>query len=67
MDFQEIGWENVDWILLVQDSNQRQSLQNIVMNLWVKKNVGNLTSQETIISSRSNPLYGVPEKLFRKE
>ena len=33
MDLQEIGWENVDWILLVQDSNQRQSLGDTVMNL----------------------------------
>jgi len=37
MDLQEIGWENVDWILPVQDSNQRQYLENMVMNLWVKK------------------------------
>lgn len=37
MDLQEIGWENVDWILLVQNGNQRRSLENMVMNLWVKK------------------------------
>jgi hypothetical protein len=37
MDLQEIGWENVDWILLVQDINQRQYLKNTVMKLWVKK------------------------------
>jgi len=37
MDLQEIGWENVDWILLVQDINQRQYLKNMVMKLWVKK------------------------------
>jgi len=40
MDLQEIVWENVDWILQVLDSNQRQSLEGKVMNLWVKKNVG---------------------------
>jgi len=37
MDLQEIGWENVDWILLVENGNQRRSLENMVMNLWVKK------------------------------
>jgi hypothetical protein len=37
MDLQEIGWENVDWILPVQESNQRQSLENRVMNPWVKQ------------------------------
>jgi hypothetical protein len=37
MDLQEIVQENVDWILLVLDSNQRQSLEDTIMNLWVKK------------------------------
>jgi hypothetical protein len=37
MDLQEIGWENVHWILLVQNSNQRCSLENMGMNLWVKE------------------------------
>jgi hypothetical protein len=34
----------VGWILLVQDSNQREYLENMAMNLWVKKYGNFLTS-----------------------
>jgi hypothetical protein len=35
MDFKGIGLEVVDWIKLAQDSDQRQSLVNTVMCVWV--------------------------------
>jgi hypothetical protein len=35
MDFKETGVEDVDWILLAQDRDQRQVLMNRVMNLRV--------------------------------
>jgi hypothetical protein len=35
MDFREIGWDGMDWIDLVQDSDQSRALVNMVMNLLV--------------------------------
>jgi hypothetical protein len=35
IDLREIGWNDIDWIDLVQDSNQWRALVNTVMNLWV--------------------------------
>jgi hypothetical protein len=35
MDFEEIGWDGVDWIELAEDSDQRRALVNTVMNLRV--------------------------------
>jgi hypothetical protein len=35
MDLQEVGWESMDWIDLVQDSDRWWSLVNAVKNLWV--------------------------------
>jgi hypothetical protein len=35
MDLLKIEWEFVDWIHLAQDSDQWQTLVNMVMNLWV--------------------------------
>jgi hypothetical protein len=35
MDLSEIGWEDVDWIHLAQDSDQWQALANMVMYLGV--------------------------------
>jgi len=31
----EIGWEDVDWMHLVQDKDRRQAVVNTVMNLQV--------------------------------
>jgi hypothetical protein len=35
MDFQEIGWEGVDWIDLAQDRDKRRVLVNAVVHIWV--------------------------------
>jgi hypothetical protein len=35
MDLREIRWEDVDWIHLAQDREQRQAVRNMVMNLKV--------------------------------
>jgi hypothetical protein len=35
MDLREIGWDDVDWIELVQDRDQWRALVNMVMNLVV--------------------------------
>jgi hypothetical protein len=35
MDFQEIGWDGMDWIDLAQDRDQWRALVNKVMNLRV--------------------------------
>jgi hypothetical protein len=34
-DLKEIGWEDVDWIYLVQDNDQWRTVVNTVMNLEV--------------------------------
>jgi hypothetical protein len=33
VDLREIGWEDVEWVQLVQDSGQWQAAVNVVMNL----------------------------------
>jgi hypothetical protein len=33
MDLREIGWDDIDWIDLAQDRDQRRALVNTVMNL----------------------------------
>jgi hypothetical protein len=35
MDFQEVGWEGMDWIDMAQDRDRWRSLVNAVMNLRV--------------------------------
>jgi hypothetical protein len=35
MDLREIGWEEVDWIDMAQDRDQRRVLVNTVLNLRV--------------------------------
>jgi hypothetical protein len=35
MDLGEVGWGDVDWIILVQDSNRCRALVNSVLNLRV--------------------------------
>ena len=32
---EEIGWKNMDWICLFQDSDRWRALVNAVINLWV--------------------------------
>jgi hypothetical protein len=35
LDFEEIGWEGVDWVHLAQDKDQWLTLVNMLMNLQV--------------------------------
>jgi hypothetical protein len=35
MDLREIGWEDVDWMHLVQDGDQWRALVNRIMNLLI--------------------------------
>jgi hypothetical protein len=44
MDLGEVGWSDVDWIGLAKDRNRRRALVNSVLNLWVPRNVGKLSS-----------------------
>jgi hypothetical protein len=46
----EVGWKVVDWINLAQDRDQWWAFVNTVMNLWVRKNVGNFLTSRVIIS-----------------
>jgi hypothetical protein len=41
MDLREIVWEVVNWLYLVQDSDQWRDLMIIVMNFWVPYKAGN--------------------------
>jgi hypothetical protein len=40
MDFREMMWDNMDWISLAQDRDQRRALMNTVMNLRVPYYIG---------------------------
>jgi hypothetical protein len=42
MDLGEIVWSGMDWIHLAEDRDPWQAVMNMVMNLWVPKNVGKL-------------------------
>jgi hypothetical protein len=35
IDLRKIGWDDMDWIDLVQDRDQWRALVNTVMNFWV--------------------------------
>jgi hypothetical protein len=35
MDLEEVGWGDVDWIVLAKDMNRWRALVNSVLNLWV--------------------------------
>jgi len=47
MDLQEVGGGCGDWMELAQDRDGWRALVGTVMNLWVPKNAGNLTSCRT--------------------
>jgi hypothetical protein len=60
MDLREIGWGDVYCIDLAQDRDQWRALVNMIMNLWVPKNVGKfLSSCATSGFSRRTQLYGI--------
>jgi hypothetical protein len=42
MYLQEVGWEDVDWIVLAQNMNSWRAVVNRTMNRLVPKNVGNI-------------------------
>jgi hypothetical protein len=44
MDHGEVGWDDVDWIGLVQDRNRWGAHVNLVLNLRVPSNSGKLSS-----------------------
>jgi hypothetical protein len=52
MNLRELKWEDVDWLHLAQVRDQSWALVNILMNLWVPQQVGNLTSQVPISFAR---------------
>ena len=41
MDLQEVGWQGMDWIDLVQERDRRRALVRVVMNIRVLQNAGN--------------------------
>jgi hypothetical protein len=60
MDRGEVGWGNVDWISLAKDRNRWRALVNSVLNLWVPRNAGKLSSGLTSSGlSSSAQLHGV--------
>jgi hypothetical protein len=44
MDLVEMGWSDVDWTDLAQDTDKWRALVNVVMNVRVPKNAGTLPS-----------------------
>jgi hypothetical protein len=56
----EIRWGGMDWIDLNQGRDQCRALVNMVVNLWIPKNVGKFLSSCAIGSfSRKAQLCGV--------
>jgi hypothetical protein len=41
LDLREVGWEDVDWMHLDQDTGQWRGLVNTVMNLRIPQKAGN--------------------------
>jgi hypothetical protein len=48
IDLREIGWNDMEWINLVQDMDQWRVLVNMVMNFQVPQNAGKFLSSCTI-------------------
>jgi len=46
MDFQEMGWECMDWFALAQDRDRCQVFVNAVINLGVPSNAGNFLASQ---------------------
>jgi hypothetical protein len=54
MYLREVGWSAVDWIGLAQDRNRWRALANSVLDLWVPKNSGQLSSGLTFAGLSSS-------------
>ena len=60
MDFQDVRWEVMDWIELVQDRDRWWALVNVVMNHQIPQIVGNfLTGKEPVSCSGRTLFHGV--------
>jgi hypothetical protein len=61
MEFQEVRWGGMVFIVLVQDRNRWRALLNAVMNLLVPHNAGNFVTSKGYVSFsrsiRSNILH----------
>ena len=55
--FEEIGWDGMDYINLVQDGEEWAAAACTVMSLWILQNAWNTNSQESI--SSMTLLHGV--------
>jgi hypothetical protein len=51
MDIGESGWRGIDWISLAQDRHKWRILVNVVMNLRVLQNAGELSIDLSDLSS----------------
>jgi hypothetical protein len=57
MDLREIGWGGMDWINLTWDGDQRRVLVNMVMNLRVPLNVGEVLDQQLLKKDSASCSY----------
>jgi hypothetical protein len=46
MDLREIGWDGMDWIDLSQDTDQWRALMNMIKNLRVPLDAGQLAASQ---------------------
>jgi hypothetical protein len=49
IDLAETGLGGVDWIDMAQERDKWRAFMNAVMNLWVQKNAGKLSSGYTAV------------------
>jgi hypothetical protein len=68
MDLGELGWSDVEWIGLSQNSNRWRALVNSVLNLRVPYNAGRLSSSLTTGGlSSSAQLQRVSSLILRED
>jgi len=49
----EIGWDRIDWTDLAADSNKWQGAVNVVMNLWIPQNAGEILTTLAAVCSQA--------------